>query len=189
MSVYSFSTSPNFTSDTNITSINSAIDGSTISQSRTDTSVIGDTIIITFSDVLNSNDITLLNNIIVSIDVFVPPYGDKIFSVYPNATISSTSYQLLFKIPFKNWNITHIEINSYMDSPLTNYIIRIFNPYDASNLFESTLTNVTDFTTTISSFSTIPSGIPHLEFHCKVTNTTSTQFFAYINSVVIYYTL
>jgi len=76
-----------------------------------------------------------------------------------------------------------------MDSNLTNYTFQFVNPNDNSILFQSTLSNTTHTLTniTLTDLSYNPSGIIQLEFRCSVTNPTNTPYFAYINSVIIYY--
>lgn len=187
MSSYSFSTNSQFTSDpNNLTLINNDIAASNISVNHLDTSSIGDVLSITFNEPLSTSDIIILSNIISSRDI-PTVIGDKIFSVYPTTNIKSTTYQLLFKIPFKNWNITNIEINSYMDPGLTNYTMRLYNPVNGTTIFQSTQSNTSESISNFTSFSNIPSDNTQLEFHVKVSGGLGLLYYAHINSVIIYF--
>lgn len=188
MSSYSFSVSDQFISnDDNITLVNNDIDTSDISSIRTNTIKIGNTIEITFDESLSNNDIKTLNNIINNRDI-IPSIGDYNFAIYPMMTIKSPTYQQICKIPFRNWNITNIEINSYMDTGLTNYLIRLYDPINNQIIFESTFTNIDDTVNNITDLQNLPSGNINLELHLKITGGNN-KLYAHINSIVIYYNI
>jgi hypothetical protein len=185
MSTYTFSTSSGFATNGNITLINTDIDN--IINTRTDTVIEGDTIKVTFSSPLSDANISNVNTIFKLRDNVVLR-GDKIIILYPYATIKTPLFHICSFISYKKWNITNVEVSSYMDSSITDYTVRLYDPTNNNVICSSTLTNVNEMITDLGSISNLPQNDTQLEVQVKVTGGTG-KVYAYINSIIIYYTL
>lgn len=185
MSTYTFSTSSGFATSENITLINADIDAQITESLRTNTEAIGDTIAVTFSSALSESDITTINGIFALRDN-PRTRGSKIISIYPMSYVKTKIYQIVARFPCRKFNITNIEITGYMDSSLTLYTVRVYDPSNDQILVQTDLTNTQVESPDLGTINNIPETEVELEVQVKITGNAVGKF-AYIENIIIYY--
>lgn len=149
--------------------------------------LIGDDIIISFTQTLTNGEETILNNIISNHSPIPEIIGKnvQIFSV-KTGSFSNTIYQSisLFNFPGSSINdLTHIKVVSYVNI-LSNYSIRIYDITNNKVIVETTLNNINETLNNLGTLSNIPFIDTLMDVQIKVENPLSR---AYLKSIIIYY--
>lgn len=185
MATYTFSTSSGFASLENLALIEADIASQITDNTRTDSEIIGDTIALTFESPLSDASVTIIHQIFSQRDTVVTR-GDKIISIYPMTNVKTTTYQIISRFPCKNWNITNIEVFGNMDSSMTAYSVKIYDPTNNKTLVETELSNTSKIVSDLGTITNIPSNDSQLEVHVKTIGNSLAKN-VYIESIIVYY--
>ena len=132
------------TSDSAITIFNSIIDAGITSGTRISTVTISPgQLIVTFSNYLSPDDITIVNDAI-TICLVAPPSFTKVKTYNTSKLmIKNTAYTILDKVLFQGNGPLRFRINSYALGA-TNYSVRFVNATTKEVLVENTFSNTDD---------------------------------------------
>lgn len=143
-STYTFSTSPGFANERNISTIQSRIVEDVTNNSLIDISSQGDTIQMTFEQPLTLEDQHIVEQIVSSLDVVITQH---IIQRYGPATRALNNIYLtkigrfLFRGTEETGTIRGVEIVSCMDVGATNYTIQLVNRDTHTLLAQGTFNN------------------------------------------------
>ena len=185
MSIYTFSTSASFLTSETIAILNDEIATLITESDRIASEAVGDTMVITFDQPLSKESLVILNDIFKTYDTSVER-GDKIFSIYPFAKVGSSVYQVLARVPYKQWNLTHVELSGYMDAALSSYSACLYDPINDQVLAEQVLTNTVSGIQDLGTITNLPSADTLLEFQVKIVGGSSGNY-AHVESIFLYY--
>jgi hypothetical protein len=186
MNEYTLSTNSGFATAENLNLLNADIDSQITDNTRLNTQIVGDTIVITFSSTLSNASITSLHNIFTTLDKAVKR-GDKLITIYPMTHVKTTLYHVITRVPYHNYKITNIEVNGYMDLGLNYYKVQIYDPINNKIIAEKQLNNSTPQTSDLGDINNLPDSDINLEVNVKINGTKLSGKSAYIESIVIYY--
>lgn len=105
--------------------------------------VDGDVVQIMFISALSGGDLAILNALIAAyVAVF---RGSNIATAYSRVyQFAQPYYQIIGKLSFKGtdvWDLTNIEVSTWMDTGVTSYSIKIYDPTNVQIISENTFTN------------------------------------------------
>jgi hypothetical protein len=191
MSTYSFSTSPNFDINSNISTINANIASQITSHARTNTVAIGNSLNITFASALSAENANVLANIINTLDPGPSADNSAYFGRYyqyaaQEAEVSTTSTTYVTKlqlstdvIPAGNYRIGYYY--EYRSTTAGKYIgvqVIIDNSTVIHTLYQNPTDNLATNSFPISGFAVVPltNAIHQININLLSSDGKSTQY-------------
>lgn len=185
MTTYSFSISPTFGSEQDISNLQTQINNN-ISTTLTSLIVDSGSLNITFANSLSSGDANTLNNLVSSANQTQQLGNSQLAFSCSQPNVTSTNYVVQMTIIFPGTsyisNITNIQVVSYMNKG-TSYTIRLFDALNDNVIASGTFTNTANAINELTNINNLPNTQSIFELQCKVDTNTS----ASVKNLTIFY--